>query len=89
MIHKDPFDRILLSQAIVEGITLITTDTTLAKYSAQYTVPAGRGKETTLRAPIWNTLYFPSHDVKSRRGRPEDRTYTGAQLRPIFSMVTG
>ncbi|MHB8368520.1 MAG: type II toxin-antitoxin system VapC family toxin [Leptospirales bacterium] len=33
MIHKDPFDRILLTQAIVEGITLITTDTTLAKYS--------------------------------------------------------
>ena len=32
-IHKDPFDRILVAQAQVEGITLLTTDTTVAKYS--------------------------------------------------------
>ena len=31
-IHKDPFDRILVAQSIVEGITLLTTDPTLAKY---------------------------------------------------------
>lgn len=33
-IHKDPFDRILLSQALVEGITLLTTDATVARYPA-------------------------------------------------------
>lgn len=31
-IHKDPFDRILLAQAQVEGITLLTADPTLARY---------------------------------------------------------
>ncbi len=31
-IHKDPFDRLLIAQAIVEGITLLTADTHLAKY---------------------------------------------------------
>lgn len=32
-IHKDPFDRILVAQAIVEGITLLTADAALAKYT--------------------------------------------------------
>ena len=32
MIHKDPFDRLLIAQAIVEGITLLTSDTYVAKY---------------------------------------------------------
>jgi PIN domain nuclease of toxin-antitoxin system len=31
--HKDPFDRILVSQATVEGITLLTNDTKLLGYS--------------------------------------------------------
>jgi len=31
-IHKDPFDRILVAQATVEGITLLTADETVAKY---------------------------------------------------------
>jgi len=31
-IHKDPFDRILVAQAQVEGITLLTADPALAKY---------------------------------------------------------
>ncbi|WEX07887.1 type II toxin-antitoxin system VapC family toxin [Chelativorans sp. AA-79] len=31
-IHKDPFDRILVAQAMVEGITLLTTDTYVAEY---------------------------------------------------------
>ena len=31
-IHKDPFDRLLVVQAMVEGITLLTADTTIAKY---------------------------------------------------------
>ncbi len=31
-IHKDPFDRILIAQATIEGITLLTDDPTVAKY---------------------------------------------------------
>ncbi len=31
-IHKDPFDRILIAQATVEGITLLTADTLVAEY---------------------------------------------------------
>ncbi|MGZ5030162.1 MAG: type II toxin-antitoxin system VapC family toxin [Methylobacter sp.] len=31
-IHKDPFDRILVAQATVEGITLLTADAVVAKY---------------------------------------------------------
>ncbi len=33
-IHKDPFDRILLAQSIVEGITLVTADPIVATYPA-------------------------------------------------------
>lgn len=31
-IHKDPFDRILIAQATVEGIALLTVDPLVAKY---------------------------------------------------------
>ena len=31
-IHKDPFDRLLVAQATVEGITLLTDDAIVAKY---------------------------------------------------------
>ena len=31
-IHKDPFDRILIAQAMVEGITLLTADPLIAQY---------------------------------------------------------
>ena len=31
-IHKAPFDRLLVAQAMVEGITLLTTDSLVAKY---------------------------------------------------------
>lgn len=33
-IHNDPFDRILLAQALEEGFTLITRDTKILKYDA-------------------------------------------------------
>ena len=32
--HKDPFDRLLISQAIVENMTFITADPEFAKYQA-------------------------------------------------------
>jgi PIN domain nuclease of toxin-antitoxin system len=32
-LHKDPFDRILVAQAMVEGITLLTVDPLVAQYA--------------------------------------------------------
>lgn len=32
-LHHDPFDRMLLSQAVSEGLTLLTSDEHLARYS--------------------------------------------------------
>ena len=32
-LHKDPFDRILIAQATVEGIMLLTRDPRMAQYS--------------------------------------------------------
>jgi PIN domain nuclease of toxin-antitoxin system len=32
-IHKDPFDRLLVAQSMVEGITLLTADPLVAQYS--------------------------------------------------------
>lgn len=32
-IHKDPFDRILVAQAMVEGVALLTTDSLVAQYA--------------------------------------------------------
>ena len=31
-IHKDPFDRVLLAQALVEGLMLLTSDAVVARY---------------------------------------------------------
>lgn len=31
-IRKDPFDRLLVAQSVVEGITLLTTDALVARY---------------------------------------------------------
>lgn len=33
-IHQDPFDRVLIAQAIVEGLTLLTTDAVIGEYAA-------------------------------------------------------
>ncbi|WP_230534195.1 type II toxin-antitoxin system VapC family toxin [Microvirga roseola] len=32
-LHKDPFDRILIAQATIEGITLLTADEIVARYT--------------------------------------------------------
>ncbi|HRZ38803.1 MAG TPA: type II toxin-antitoxin system VapC family toxin [Candidatus Paceibacterota bacterium] len=32
LLHKDPFDRLLVAQAMVEGITLLTADASVAQY---------------------------------------------------------
>jgi len=31
--HKDPFDRMLIAQSIAEGLTLVSADTEIAKYT--------------------------------------------------------
>jgi PIN domain nuclease of toxin-antitoxin system len=31
-LHKDPFDRILIAQSVIEGITLLTVDRLVARY---------------------------------------------------------
>lgn len=36
-IHRDPFDRILVAQAQIEGIMLVTSDATVAQYSGPIT----------------------------------------------------
>ena len=33
LIHKDPFDRMLISQAIVKGLTLLTSDRVFKEYN--------------------------------------------------------
>jgi len=35
LIHRDPFDRILIAQAIVEKMTIITKDDNIQKYRAK------------------------------------------------------
>ena len=35
MIHRDPFDRMLVSQASLEGLSLLTSDTFLKSYNIQ------------------------------------------------------
>jgi len=39
MIHRDPFDRILIAQSIHENIPLVTKDTEIAKYNIQIIIP--------------------------------------------------
>ncbi|WP_219419136.1 type II toxin-antitoxin system VapC family toxin [Pseudonocardia nigra] len=38
--HKDPFDRMLVAQARVEGLTLVTADRAISKYDVRI-LPAG------------------------------------------------
>ena len=35
LLHKDPFDRILISQSIIENTPLISTDTNIKQYDVQ------------------------------------------------------
>ena len=47
-IHKDPFDRILVAQATVEGVTLLTIDSLVS----QYPVLSGQCKESRMLSPV-------------------------------------
>lgn len=35
MLHKDPFDRVLMAQAIAEDFTLVTTDGDIPRYASE------------------------------------------------------
>jgi len=35
-IHRDPFDRVLIAQAMVEGLALVTTDSQIPKYASEH-----------------------------------------------------
>jgi PIN domain nuclease of toxin-antitoxin system len=35
LLHRDPFDRLLVSQAIVHGLTILTPDPVVARYPAR------------------------------------------------------
>jgi len=35
-LHKDPFDRILIAQAIAENLTLVTTDADIVRYRSNH-----------------------------------------------------
>lgn len=37
-VHKDPFDRILIAQAVTEGIELLTSDPVVARYEGPITL---------------------------------------------------
>ena len=37
-VHRDPFDRLLVAQALEEGLTLLTANTTLKRYGGFVTV---------------------------------------------------
>ena len=40
--HRDPFDRVLVAQAQIEGLTLVTADSSLARYDVRL-IQVGRG----------------------------------------------
>jgi PIN domain nuclease of toxin-antitoxin system len=35
-LHRDPFDRLLIAQANVEGVTLVTNDPLIARYDVSW-----------------------------------------------------
>lgn len=37
--HRDPFDRMLVAQATVEGLTLVTRDADIQRYDVEFLVP--------------------------------------------------
>lgn len=37
-VHKDPFDRLMVAQALAEGVPFVTADTVLAGYPGQIVV---------------------------------------------------
>ena len=43
--HRDPFDRLLIAQAQIEGLTLVTADSTFARYDVRLIHVGSRSTE--------------------------------------------
>jgi PIN domain nuclease of toxin-antitoxin system len=39
VLHRDPFDRVLIAQATIEGLTLVTRDADIQRYEIDLLVP--------------------------------------------------
>ena len=56
LLHRDPFDRILISTAIAEGMTIITADESIQKYDDFWlyarTANIGSGKSICRRIEV-------------------------------------
>jgi PIN domain nuclease of toxin-antitoxin system len=39
VIHRDPFDRMIVAQALVEGVTVLSSDTQLDAYNIRRLAP--------------------------------------------------
>jgi PIN domain nuclease of toxin-antitoxin system len=69
--HKDPFDRILIAQSIIEGLPLLSADTVFAEYavvnSPSPTQAWERGQKTGAGFKPLST--FPIQDWSSRHTR--------------------
>jgi PIN domain nuclease of toxin-antitoxin system len=39
VIHRDPFDRMIVAQALVEGVTVLSSDAQLDAYNIRRLVP--------------------------------------------------
>jgi PIN domain nuclease of toxin-antitoxin system len=44
--HADPFDRMLIAQAMIENLVLVTSDDAMRRYDAKILGPAGHGSAT-------------------------------------------
>lgn len=40
--HRDPFDRLLIAQALLDGLTILTTDSVFAKYGVRLVAAKAR-----------------------------------------------
>ena len=47
LVHRDPFDRLLVAQAVCEKLTFITTDDAIAKYGQHASIELVRAKGTS------------------------------------------
>jgi hypothetical protein len=69
-IHRDPFDRMLVAQAIVEGLTLVTSD------PESPNIPGLSDWSDTRSRPASPALNSPNRGRRTRRA-------TGSSRRPV------
>ena len=64
-LHKDPFDRLLVAQAMVEGVTLLTSDDKVFAYFGHGTIDCGPGNDvlTLSKSSEHNYTYLNCESV--------------------------